>query len=238
MTDTEFHEGVLQSLASMNASLASIAQYFERQAMEEGDETTYEVGSFVLSRSSKGDPCAYLYATHPGLKHPVAKVYVEKFGVLPFDPNAAKKTFVGEQGPTRQFAMSEGFMQDCPVFTAVNTPTGKLTEAGLKVRKFDRVLSVDGSTLPASPPSAQAQKEPPADPLPAQPEQPKEIPFVLSVQAAAAWSAKEFPALFDTLDAAEGRFRQYLKDSGKKGDEAARGWMNLCADLDADRSRF
>lgn len=234
MTDTEFHEGVLQALASMNASLAKIAEYFERQAMEEGDETTYEVGSFVLSRSSKGDPCVYLYATHPGLKHPVAKVYVEKFNVLPFDPNAAKKTFVGEQGPTRQFAMSEGFMQSCPVFTVVNTPTGKLTEAGLKVRKFDRVLSVDESTLPVSPPE-KTQKEPPADPPPAQPEQ-KEIPFAMTVPAAAAWAAKEYAAMFDTLDAAETRFRQYLKESGKKGDEAARGWMNLVADLDADRS--
>lgn len=235
---TEFEEGVLLALAGIKSSLERIADHFERQDMEEGDETTYEVGSYVLSRSSKGDPCAYLYATHPGLKHPVAKVYVEKFNLLPFDPNAAKKTFVGEQGPTRAFATSEGFMESCPVFTVVNTPTGKLTEAGLKVRKFDRVLSVDPATLPAERPERPEKPAEPVQPTETTGTEAKEIPFVRSIQGAAAWAAKEYPMLFDTIESAESRFRQYLADSKKKGDAAARGWMNLCADLEADRNAF
>ena len=209
----------VQALQGIERALARIADVLERREVAERGDHVVEVGSFVLSQSSKGDDCVYLYATHPGLKYYVAKVYVEKFGELPFEPRSATRRFSGEQAPSRDFAMREGLMMPCPVFTAVLQPTGQLTDKGDLVRRFHRVLSVEDAPAPAAPA--------PAAPAPAA------IPFAMTTDGAATWAATVYPALYGNVLAAKTAFQQYLRDSGKHGEDAARGWMHLCADRDA-----
>lgn len=148
-------ERLLTHLGSIDASLRTLAEYAEMQRIAASGEKVYEVGAFVLSVTSTGDRCAYLYATHPGLQYRVCTVYEERFGELPIVIPPDAKTWDAEVAPSRGGAAQRGYLHEVPPFRVSILPTGKQTDAGLPVHRFNRVLD-------ASDPAARASAAQPA----------------------------------------------------------------------------
>ncbi len=128
-------------LADIAHSLRIIAKWAEYQHIQATNEKTYEIGGFVRSRNNGGD-LVYLYATHPGLQYRVATVYEERWNELPFDPSGAP-VYDGEQAPSKDYAISKGFLIETTPFRIAMLPTGKQTESGHPIYKLSRVLDAD-----------------------------------------------------------------------------------------------
>lgn len=213
---------IAPTLASIADSLAVIAAYVEDLRLERSGERTYEVGSWVLSQTGEGDPCVYLYSTHPKLDYRVTTVYVERFAELPFDVARAAKTYDGEQAPTRQGAAQRGYLNTCPTFTVATKPTGGQTSTGAPVHRFTRVLSAA--------PSHPAPPQPPQPPAPPAPPQPPAGHLV--TQPARNGPPQRLPrdaALLAQLDARE-RYYAAQGHTGKASNATYGIWLSLLAE--------
>lgn len=155
----------LERIATALERLSPLADYAQSLLIQATGEKVHEVGSWVLSTTSQGEPCVYLYATHPGLQFRVCTVYIERFEDLPFDPqNSSAKTYDGEAAPTREGAAKKGYLNSVQPFKVSLMPTGKETDTGHPVYRFNRII--DGAPKPApahteKQPAPAAQQPPP-----------------------------------------------------------------------------
>jgi len=102
--------------------------------LEPGEETQ-EIDGWVYGETSRDEPCVYLYKTP--LKWKVATVYVESLEMLPF-PVGGKQWPGG--APERETAVNKGYLNQCAPFKVVMVPTGKTSESGHNIMRFNRVL--------------------------------------------------------------------------------------------------
>jgi len=141
-----------QTLASIDASLRVIADYVQLLHTEKTGEQVYEVQRYVVGADSEGQPCAWLYGTHPGLNFAVTRVYHDHLHKLPYTISAGAKVWDGEAAPSLDAAVKKGYINAFPVpFSVSLIPTGKKTDAGHPVRRLSRVLPV--SDAPPAPPA-------------------------------------------------------------------------------------
>lgn len=175
--------------------LAVIASYAEMLRVKETGEKIHEVRDYVVATTSRGDRVVYLYSTHPGLQYRVCAVYQERLHELPFVVPDDVRVWDGEAAPSREGAARKGYLYSAPVpFKVALLPTGAVTDAGLPVHRFHRVVEV--ATEPPQPiqPAQPVQPEQPPQPAPAttQPEQPvAEHDFAAKVRHAAGLVAGE-----------------------------------------------
>jgi len=158
-----------QTIASIDVSLKTIADYVQLLHIEKTGEKTWEVQRFVVGTDGEDQPCVWLYATHPGIEFAVTRIYHERLEDLPLTVPANAKVWDGEVAPSAEAAAKKGYFYVAPApFTISLMPTGKKTDAGLDIRKFSRIVSVgEPSRNPASngqpPQSASKAPAPPAD---------------------------------------------------------------------------
>lgn len=74
---------IAQSIASIDASLKVIADYVQLLHIEKTGEKTWEVQRYVVGADGEGNPCVWLYATHPGIEFAVTRIYHERLADLP-----------------------------------------------------------------------------------------------------------------------------------------------------------
>lgn len=142
-----------QTLASINVSLKTIADYVTLLHTEKTGEKIYEVQRYVVGTDGEGQPCVWLYSTHPGLDKAVTRVYHDHLHKLPYPVDPAAKVFDGEQAPSAEAAAKKGYFCAFPApFSISLIPTGKTTDAGHPVRRLNRVL--DAPKPPAADPAA------------------------------------------------------------------------------------
>lgn len=102
--------------------------------LDEG-ERIQEVDGWVLGETSTGQKCVWLYKSP--LEFKVATVYQEHLHKLPFSVEGAKVWEL--TAPTREAAEKKGVLNTCQI-KAVMVDTGKKTDKGNTVYRFDRVL--------------------------------------------------------------------------------------------------
>jgi len=120
--------------------------------LEPGEEKE-TVDGWVLGETSKEEACVYLYSVNAGLQYRIATVYVERIPELPFKVHGAK-SWPGA-APTREMATAKKFLQMVPAFDIVMKPSGKMTDAGRPITRFDRI---DGLPAPAPASVARTQR--------------------------------------------------------------------------------
>lgn len=146
MTDYEFAHldmmaAQIELFAKIERHLGTLADYADMLRIQATGEKVYEVQGYVVSATSNGDKCVYLYATHPGLQYRVCTVYEERLAELPFTVPATAKIWDGEAAPSREGAAKKGYMLGAPhPFKVSLLPTGGTTDAGLPVHKFNRII--------------------------------------------------------------------------------------------------
>lgn len=155
-----------QTIASIDVSLKTIADYVQLLHIEKTGEKTWEVQRFVVGADGEDQPCVWLYATHPGIEFAVTRIYHERIADLPLTIPANAKVWDGEVAPSAEAAAKKGYFYVAPApFTISLMPTGKKTDAGQDIRRFSRVLSVGepsrnpAGKAPAQPASNQAAKD-------------------------------------------------------------------------------
>jgi hypothetical protein len=171
-----------QSIASIDASLKVIADYVQLLHIEKTGEKTWEVQRYVVGTDGEGNPCVWLYATHPGIEFAVTRIYHERLADLPLAIPANVKVWDGEVAPSAEAAAKKGYFNVAPApFTISLMPTGKKTDAGLDIRRFSRVISVgeptrnpasNGNQPPAAPASGNGNGKQPPRPAQQPPEPP------------------------------------------------------------------
>lgn len=143
-----------QTLASIDVSLKTIADFVQLLHTEKTGEQIYEVQRYVVGSDGEGNPCAWLYSTHPGLNFAVTRVYHDHLHKLPFPIDPAAKTWDGEQAPSAEAAAKKGYFNAFPApFSISLMPTGKMTDSAHPVRRLHRVLDTPLVQQPA--PTAQ-----------------------------------------------------------------------------------
>ncbi len=154
-----FHASLLDMMAAqfevfakIERHLGILADFADMQRIKETGEKVYEVQGYVVSATSNGDKCVYLYATHPGLQYRVCTVYEERLSDLPFTVPPTAKIWDGEAAPSREGAAKKGYMLGAPhPFKVSLLPTGGTTDAGLPVHKFNRVIGEMAQSAPSHP---------------------------------------------------------------------------------------
>lgn len=116
-------------------------------------EKLQEVDSWLLGETSEGQSCIHLYKMP--LQWKVATIYEERMKDVPIDIKG-KKAWPGT-APEREVAEKKGYLNSCN-FTIVLTPTGKMTDSGKPVMKFDRTVGY-GATAPAPAARQQSSKK-------------------------------------------------------------------------------
>lgn len=105
-------------------------------------EKLQEVDGWVLGETSEGQPCIHLYKSP--LQWKVATVYEERMKDIPVKPD--RKTFQWPgAAPEREAAERRGAINPCN-FTIVLVPSGKTSEKGNPIFKFDRALGMPSSS--------------------------------------------------------------------------------------------
>lgn len=129
------------------------------------------VDSWMMGKSSKNDPCCYLYPADRRLEFAAAVVYVERFGELPFLPaNVAELPHWKGAAPKKAVAKEEGMLQLLPSVLEVVKEleldadgSPRLSDKGEPIYRFARLLAAPKPR--ASAPAHQAAP-PPAAPKP------------------------------------------------------------------------
>lgn len=187
---------LLDRIATALERLAPLGDYAQTMLIQARGEKVWEVGGWVLATTSKGDDCAYLYASHPGLKFRVSTVYVERFGDMPFDPYSAAKKYDGEAPPTKEGAMTRGLYNECPPFKISTLPTGKVNDDGDPEHRFNRVLDAPSPTNGTKSPQHSASSAPAAANAPGNGNKPHPALTVLGeVERLAQIKAVRFPGV-------------------------------------------
>lgn len=158
-------------LRQIEHHLAVIASYAEMLRVKETGEKIHEVRDYVVSTTSRGDRVVYLYSAHPGLQYRVCAVYQERLHELPFTVPDDVRVWDGETAPSREGAARKGYLYSAPVpFKVALLPTGAVTDAGLPIHRFHRVVEL--ATELAQPAQPVQPDQPPQPPQPASPPQP------------------------------------------------------------------
>ena len=140
-TDLPAWATLAQTLASIDVSLKTIADYVTLLHTEKTGEKITEVQRYVVGADSEGQPCIWLYGTHPALEYAVTRVYHDHLGKLPYPIAAGAKVWDGEQAPSVEAAAKKGYFNAFPApFSISLMPTGKVTDSGHPVRRLHRVL--------------------------------------------------------------------------------------------------
>lgn len=169
MTDNQISDlldllaGGVEALTRIERHLGTLAEYAEMLRIEATGEKVYEVQSYVVSTTSQGDMCVYLYSTHPGMQYRVATVYQERLADLPFTIPGDAKIWDGEAAPSREGAAKKGYILAAPApFKVSMLPTGGKTDKGETIHKFNRVIGADPIQAPAGPiaPPQEGRKSP------------------------------------------------------------------------------
>lgn len=104
-------------------------------------EKLQEVDGWVLGETSEGKPCIHLFKTP--LQWKVATIYEERMKDVPITID--KKTFIWPgAAPEREVAERRGVLSPCN-FTIVLIPTGKTSDKGNPIHKFDRTVGMSSS---------------------------------------------------------------------------------------------
>lgn len=141
-----------QTLASIDASLKTIADFVTLLHTEKTGEKITEVQRYVVGADGDGQPCIWLYGTHPALEYAVTRVYHDHLSKLPYPVNPAAKVWDGEQAPSVEAAAKKGYFNAFPApFSISLMPTGKTTDAGHPVRRLHRVLDAPPAGAAAAP---------------------------------------------------------------------------------------
>lgn len=125
------------------------------------------VDAYVMSESSKGDACVYLYSANHGLQFRIATVWVERFSELPFTPTG---TVWSGSAPERDLAAKKKYLVDISPMDIVLEPqfnadgSARLTKNGNPVYEFARVRG--SMPTPASTPAPAPAPAPAPDPAP------------------------------------------------------------------------
>lgn len=148
-------------LAQLDAYLGTLlgTGYGVNPAGTEPGEEVESIGGWVLGETTKDEHCLFLYGTHPGLQFRVTTVFVERMGEMPFKVTPNAKVFVGA-APTRDLAEKKGYFNACPEFKIVMKPTGKLTDEGKPIKKFDRVYGMAAPVAASVPPEVDMRTPP------------------------------------------------------------------------------
>lgn len=150
--------------------LAPLADYATLLHTEKTGEQVYEVQRYVVGSDSEGNPCAWLYATHPGLKFAVTRVYHDHLHKLPYPLAANAKVWDGEVAPSAEAAAKKGYFNAFPAAFSISLmPTGKKTDKDEPIRRLHRILDApkpappNNGQRPLVPaPQRPASEEPPA----------------------------------------------------------------------------
>ena len=171
-TDPPAWATLAQTLASIDVSLKTIADYVTLLHTEKTGEKITEVQRYVVGTDGDGQPCIWLYGTHPALEYAVTRVYHDHLSKLPYPVNPAAKVWDGEQAPSVEAAAKKGYFNAFPApFSISLMPTGKMTESGHPVRRLHRVLDAPPAPQQPAPGAAQPKpangngKQPPARPI-------------------------------------------------------------------------
>lgn len=132
--------------------IAEFGEYLTRLLGEEGfaitpegikpGEKLQEVDGWVLGETSEGQPCIHLYKTP--LQWKVATIYEERIKDVPIKQD--NKTFQWPgAAPEREAAERRGALYPCN-FTIVLVPTGKTSDKGNPIFKFDRTIGFGSSS--------------------------------------------------------------------------------------------
>lgn len=104
-------------------------------------EKLQEVDGWVLGETSEGKPCIHLFKSP--LQWKVATIYEERMKDVPIKVD--KNTFVWPgAAPERDAAERRGVLMPCN-FTIVLVPTGKTSDKGNPILKFDRTIGFGSS---------------------------------------------------------------------------------------------
>lgn len=121
--------------------LTALGMTTEPAGLDEG-EKIQEVDGWVLGETAaKGESCVHLY--NGRLEWKVATVYVEKIPLLPIDTSIAKPW--DGAAPTREQAEKKKVLHPCH-FKIVMADTGKTSDKGNKIFRFDRIYGVAKAT--------------------------------------------------------------------------------------------
>lgn len=117
--------------------LTALGMTTEPAGLDEG-EKIQEVDGWVLGETANNSqPCVHLY--NGRLEWKVATVYVEKIPLLPIDTGIAKPW--DGAAPTREQAEKKKVIHPCH-FKIVMADTGKTSDKGNKIFRFDRIYGV------------------------------------------------------------------------------------------------
>ena len=128
--------------------------------MEDGEEME-TIGGWVLGETSTDQPCLFLYADNPGMQYRVSTIFEEHIEEMPFKVDTNTDRWNG-QAPTREIAEKKKFFTACTPFQIVNKPTGKTTDAGKAITKFNRVVGQTPAPAPAPAPAPEVRFQQPA----------------------------------------------------------------------------
>lgn len=135
-----------------DAHIADLSDYITRLTSDEEGftitpegvkpgEKLQEVDGWVLGETSEGKPCIHLFKSP--LQWKVATVYEERMKDVPIKVDS--KTFVWPgAAPEREAAERRGVLAPCN-FTIVLVPTGKTSDKGNPILKFDRTIGYGSS---------------------------------------------------------------------------------------------
>lgn len=150
MIDETQFDALTNIMARIEGHLSVMAELAQMRILDLTGEKTYQVQRFVVGRDGEDNPCIWLYGTHPGLEFAVTRIYHEYLDKLPLTVPGNAKVWDGEQAPSTDKAARGGYFVMAPApFTISLLPTGKKTDAGHDIRRFSRVISIDGDPTPA-----------------------------------------------------------------------------------------
>lgn len=139
----------LQAVENQMAELARRGYTANPPSVNDGEKVE-NISGWVLGETSNGQPCVYLYGTHPGLQFKMATVYEERLAELPFPIKA--KSWPGA-APTREVAENKGYFNAVPEFQIVMVPHEyKTKDDGTPVIVFGRVHKAQ-QQAPSQPPA-------------------------------------------------------------------------------------
>lgn len=108
-------------------------------------EKLQEVDGWVLGETAEGQPCVHLYKSP--LQWKVATVYEERIKDIPIKHDAKTFQWPGA-APEREVAERRGVINPCN-FTIVLVPTGKTSDKGNPIFKFDRTVGFGSASAQA-----------------------------------------------------------------------------------------
>ena len=129
--------------------LIALGMLTEPAGLEEG-ERIQEVDGWVLGETANnGQPCVHLY--HGRLEWKVATVYQEKIDRLPIDVTGVKPW--DGAAPTREQAEKKKVLRPCS-FKVVMVDSGKTSDKGNRIWRFDRIYGTAKTTEDGAKPGA------------------------------------------------------------------------------------